>query len=327
MPLSERGRGARTACLRNAAAFLFLGAAALPGQRAAPWLEPTREEPSGTHYKTFRSAAAGADVSYLIYLPPGYGANPERRYPVLYWLHGGGGNQRTGGPFVALLDTAIRNGKAPEMIVVLVNGLPGSLFVNRPGGGQPVEDMIVRDLIPHIDATYRTVAARAGRAIEGFSMGGHGAAHLGFEYPELFCAVSNLAGAVLSAERFSRMENIWQGVFRGNREFFEAHHPFQLARRNAQRIRGRMLVRIVVGDADTGRGTLEANQNFHALLDGLKIEHEFTLVKGVKHSYQRLYEELGDGAFDFFRKAFPADARGPAMTAARGVWLAPWRSR
>jgi endo-1,4-beta-xylanase len=53
-----------------------------------------------------------------------------------------------------------------------------------------VESVLVGDLIPHIDSTYRTIATRRYRAAEGFSMGGFGAAHLGFKYPEIFGAVA-----------------------------------------------------------------------------------------------------------------------------------------
>ncbi|MBI3465982.1 MAG: SMP-30/gluconolactonase/LRE family protein [Planctomycetes bacterium] len=136
------------------------------------WLEPTRAAPFGTHYKTFASAAVGQEVSYLLYLPPEYEASPERRFPVLYWLHGGGGNQVRSAGFIERLDPAIRAGKAPAMIVVLVNGLPGSLYCDSQDGRRPVETMIVKDLIPHIDQTCRTIARREGRGVEGFSMGG-----------------------------------------------------------------------------------------------------------------------------------------------------------
>ena len=283
--------------------ILIAATALLAAAQTPKWLEPTKQEPAGTKYMTFESKAVGGRVSYLIYFPPSYATDAARRYPVIYWLHGGGGSQLTGAPFVELFDAAVRAGKAPEAIVVLVNGLAGSMYVNSVDGRQPVESMITGDLIPHIDRTHRTVATREGRLIEGFSMGGLGAAHLGFEYPELFGAVSNLSGAVLSQERFARMPGIVGPVFNGNWSHFQAHHPATVAARNAERIRGKTVIRFVVGDQDNGRGTLEANRELHALLERLKIAHDYTEVPGVKHSYQRLYEELGDAALPFFRKA------------------------
>ena len=90
---------------------------------AVAWVDPDDFEIAGTRYKTFPSKAAGSEVSYLIYLPPSYAAEPERRFPVVYWLHRADGSQRTGAPFVALIDQEIRAGSLKPLIVVLVNGI------------------------------------------------------------------------------------------------------------------------------------------------------------------------------------------------------------
>ena len=88
-------------------------------------------------------------------------------------------------------------GKIPEMIVVLVNGMKDSFYNDSPDGKWPIESVIIKELIPHIDKTYRTLAHRETRAIEGYSMGSYGAAHLGFKYPELFGIVGVNAGALI----------------------------------------------------------------------------------------------------------------------------------
>jgi len=162
------------------------------------WVEPDQSEPAGTHYKLFATPSRGADTegSYLIYLPPDYDTAANRRYPVLYWLHGGGGNQRGGAFLVEKIDAAIRAGKLPPFIVVLPQGLPDVRYHNSKDGTRPVEDEIIKDLIPHIDRTYRTIADRKARAIEGFSMGGFGSLRLGFKFPDLFGAVSALAPSI-----------------------------------------------------------------------------------------------------------------------------------
>ena len=61
----------------------------------AEWLDPDRSAPNGTQYSTFTSAVLGREVSYLVWLPPGY-AQESTRYPVIYWLHGVTSTQRTG---------------------------------------------------------------------------------------------------------------------------------------------------------------------------------------------------------------------------------------
>ena len=140
------------------------------------WLDPNRSEPKGTKYKTFSSKVLGGrDVSYLIYLPPDY-EQQTARYPVIYWLHGYGGNIRAGATaFVPQLDCAIREVALPPMIAVMVNGKGASFYRDTPNGEAPVESVVIKDLIPHIDATYRTIADRTGRIIQGYSMGGYGA--------------------------------------------------------------------------------------------------------------------------------------------------------
>jgi enterochelin esterase-like enzyme len=113
-----------------------------------PWVDPRTEGLPGTKYKTFYSSTFQGDVSYLIYLPRNYEENLNKRYPVVYWLHGGAANPRQGVRFVHRLDNAIESGAAPEMIVVLVNGKGGSLFRDSKDGKAPVETVIIKDLTP-----------------------------------------------------------------------------------------------------------------------------------------------------------------------------------
>ena len=171
---------------------------AFGNSKAEPvWLLPSVEGPN-LRYKTFQSASVKAAVSYVIYLPAEYEANKTARYPVVYWLHGKGAGQQGLPGFARSFNEAIASGKCPPMIVVYPNGLPMGGYTDSPDGKQPVESMIIRDLIPHIDANYRTLAKRESRMIEGFSMGGSGAAKLGFKYPELFGAISLLRRAAHS---------------------------------------------------------------------------------------------------------------------------------
>jgi endo-1,4-beta-xylanase len=65
------------------------------------------------------------------------------------------------------------------------------MYVDWKDGSAPMETIIVKELVPHIDATYRTIATREGRLLDGYSMGGYGAARLGFKYHDLFLAVAS----------------------------------------------------------------------------------------------------------------------------------------
>jgi endo-1,4-beta-xylanase len=278
------------------------------GRRELPkaeWVDPNRTAPNGTKYETFASKAVDGDVSYLIYLPTGY-EQSEKRYPVIYWLHGLGGNQRAAAmSFVAPFAAAIKGGTVPPAIVVLVNGMVNSFYCDWANGKRPVESMIIKDLIPHIDKTCRTIAKREGRVVEGFSMGGYGAAHLGFKYPDLFGTVVVDSGALIldSAMTGPNLIEIYKNGFASDKARFLAEHPTTLVEKNADRIRGKMLIRVGVGGADN---LLARNRDLHELLEKLKIEHEYEVAEGVGHMAPAYYKKLGDKCFAIHKKSFTA---------------------
>jgi enterochelin esterase-like enzyme len=291
--------------------FLLIAAGSLAQETQTPpnWLDPNRSEPAGTHYRTFHSRLAGSDVSYLIYLPPDYDSNTARRYPVVYWLHGYGGNQRAGAVFVTPLDAAIRAGKAPPMIAVLVNGLAASFYCDSQNGKLPVDSVITQDLIPHIDQTYRTIARRQDRAVEGFSMGGYGAAHLGFKHPDLFGMVSIFSGALTDSVEWGELHPPQGGrrkqMLAAPKAYFEANDLATVIRRNADTIRGRTRVRMAVGAEDS---LLPNNRALHEFLTQLKIAHEFEILPGVGHNSAQAYKAMGERAFAWYGNAAPAAA-------------------
>ena len=257
------------------------------------WVDPIIDEPEGTQYVTFAAPSLGPDrmASYLIYLPPGYREAPTKRYPVLYYLHGGGGSQRVGDIWVQKLDAAIKRGDCPPMIAVLVEGLPNGRYLDSPDGKSPVESAIIKDLIPHVDANYRTIPRREARALEGMSMGGYGVFHLGFKYPELFgmisakCAAVSAPGAALRRTAPRRAETPYD----------LANNPYVLLERNMAAIKGRFKIRMIVGTDDF---TLDMNKAWDARLTALGIQHDFEIVPNVSHGYKEYYEILD---FTFFK--------------------------
>ncbi len=169
--------------------------------------------------EVFKSAALGVDKTYLVYLPAGYEAS-DKRYPVFYYLHGLGGDETNwteGGKIQQAADAL-----ELQAILVMVDGDDGfyvngvgpvdydkcmadgtGLFV--PGRGprrttcvrkRDYDTYITNDLIAHIDATYRTIASRDGRAIAGLSMGGFGALQLSMRHQDLFSAAASHSGLV-----------------------------------------------------------------------------------------------------------------------------------
>jgi endo-1,4-beta-xylanase len=271
-----------------------------PPADAPPQWVREKVEARNTRYQTFPSATIGGPVSYLIYVPRAYEESPGKRYPVMYWLHGIGGAQ-TGIPrLVERFDGAIEEGKAPPMLVVFVNGVRDSFYCDAVEGKAPVESVIVKDLIPHIDATYRTVARREGRIIEGFSMGGFGAAHLGFKYPELFGTVSLIDAALVTLDTMrERHSALYQRIFGGKPENFQAEDPRALVERNAEAIRGKTAVRLAVGALVPG------NRSFHDRLTEMNIAHDYDEL-AVGHIHGAIYDGLGEKNWEFYRRALAA---------------------
>ena len=277
------------------------------GKKAWPkaeWVDPVRSAPNLTKYETFASKVLESDVSYLVYLPPGY-EKETKRCPVIYWLHGLGGNQRAGASiFVPHVDSAIRKGAMPPAIVVIVNGMVNSFYCDWANGKRPIESVIVKDLIPHVDKTYRTVPRRDGRIIQGYSMGGYGAAHLAFKYPEVFGSVVVDAGALIgeTAMKGSNLAETFKDAF-GDKDRFLAEHPFQLVEKNADKIRNKTNIRVGVGKDDK---LLSKNRDLHELLQRLKIEHEYEVVPDVAHSGVEYYKKLDVKGIEFHRRVFEA---------------------
>ena len=277
------------------------------------WVTPEVKAPR-VSFHIFESKAVKGKVSYHLYRPACYDQEKLQKLPVVYWLHGSGGGL-SGIPKIAnYFNEAIEAGKAPPCLVVFVNGLVEGMYVNWKDGSAPMETMIIQDLLPHVDSSYRTIPAREGRLLDGFSMGGYGAARLGFKYPELFRSVSIMGAGPLQAEliqtpRTSRQRalEILKKVYGGDQEYFKSSSPRRLAEENKEIIAKGSLIRLVCGDKDE---TFANNREFHEVLELLKIPHAWKVLNGVDHNPMRTFEALGDSNWAFYRKAFQNESVG-----------------
>ena len=284
---------------------LLLSPLASAREQSPPFVTPAVRG-QRAEFHTFESKAAKAKVSYHIYTPEVYATESERRFPVLYWLHGSGGGLQGIVPVSAWFDAAIREGKIPPMLIVFPNGLASSMWCDSKDGSVPMETIVIRELLPHIDATFRTVAAREGRIIEGFSMGGYGAARLGFKYPQLFGAVSILAGGPLDLDfagpratgNPAERERILDSTFGGDLDYYRSQNPITVAQQQADAVRGKVRVRMAVGARDN---TGPLNRAYSEHLKKLNIAHSFTIVPGVGHETLALLKGLGDANWEFYR--------------------------
>ena len=273
------------------------------------WVTP-EVKGRGLSLHTFRSRAVGAEVSFHLYEPPVYGADLTRRFPVVYWLHGSGGGQNGIALLADRADQAIAAGKVPPHLMVFVNGLRMGMYVDWSNGRAPVETVIVHELRPHIDANWRTVATRDGRLLDGFSMGGYGAARLGFRHPELFRTISIMGAGPMQefldrTPRASRVQaaDLLNEVYGGTQDRFRAASPRRYAEQNATVLARSSRIRLAIGDQDE---TFVNNSEFHEHLVRLAIPHDWIVLPGVGHNPIAVLNALGDRHWDFYRNAFDA---------------------
>ncbi len=150
----------------------------------------------------YQSMVTGQIRHIMVYTPPDYDADAKKRYPVLYLQHGSGEDE-TGwtrqGHVNFILDNLLAAGKATPMIVVMEKGYAtraGAIAEAPRGRGDfgVFEDVVIKDLVPMIDATYRTIADREHRAIAGLSMGAGQALKIGLTHLDTFSAVGAFSG-------------------------------------------------------------------------------------------------------------------------------------
>lgn len=144
-----------------------------------------------------------AERPVIIYTPPGYDPQGSRVYPVLYVLHGYSGNAAaliSTRPWernvVQWIDGLIHEGRMPAALLVIVDGftrLGGSQYVDSVHNGN-YATYAVRDVVGHVDGSYRTIAREGGRAVLGKSSGGFGSMHLVMEHPGIFAAFASHSG-------------------------------------------------------------------------------------------------------------------------------------
>lgn len=238
-------------------------------------------------YGTFPSAALGREVRYAVDLPSSY-ASGQERYPVVYALHGLFESEafweRRG---LAGALGRLREARAvPHFLVVAVDG-GNSFFVNGPAGRY--EDLVTSDVVSHVEATYRVVPGRDGRALFGVSMGGYAALRIALKQPHRFRAAATHSAMLL--ERSPAGE---QGARRGQMAAFHqafgdpidaglwaAADPLALADRADPKASPALYFDC---GADDRYGLAAGNRELDRRLTARGIAHTFALLPG-DHGY------------------------------------------
>lgn len=234
--------------------------------------------PHGTVSKVwYRSASAGFDRRMTVYTPAGYETSPKTRYPVLYVLHGIGGDEDawvTQGRACQILDNLIAAGKAKPMIVVFTNGnisrqaapLEGGDGYNVPTMDLPQTmegsfEAAFPEVVNFIDSRYRTIAKKQGRAICGLSMGGYHSLYISINNPDMFNSVGLFSAAIGTGSE-NAPSPVYQD-FEGKVERFFAKNPAYYY--------------IGIGSTDF---LYDANKAYRELLDSKGIKYEYMETDG-----------------------------------------------
>ena len=259
-------------------------------------------------HKTFRSQSMGADVGYCIYLPPNYekSKRAKSRYPVVYYLHGGRpGNELKSIGLSAFIEKAIQSNRVPPMIYVFINGGPMSHYDYPQIENGQGESVFIEELIPHIDSTYRTIASRNGRGIEGFSQGGRGTARIMFRHPELFCSAAPGGGGFATEKKISEND----GHESDRVVFAKGYNAYDTARLYASSEKQKQYPLRVLIHVGTKGFNYENNLEYMKFLNQVGIKFEKLVVQDVPHSAHKIYERQGDALMKFHAQNFSDASR------------------
>jgi enterochelin esterase-like enzyme len=168
--------------------------------------------------ESFRSEALGRDYKYTVYLPDSY-QKDDKKYPILYLLHGAGGDENewlTKGGLRETMDAMIAR-KLIKPMVVVMPGHTAAWWVD--GAKEKGETALVKEVMPHAEAKYRIDAVRSNRLIAGLSAGGFGALNLIMKYPQMFAASAILSPAVYDPVPPSHSAGVRQPPFQKDGKF------------------------------------------------------------------------------------------------------------
>jgi enterochelin esterase-like enzyme len=160
------------------------------------------------HQVLFPSPGTNTSRRAFVYTPPGYEKDNKKKYPVLYLQHGWGEDETAWsnqGYANRIMDNLIAEGKIKPFIIVMTYGMTNDI---RPGGGgglrsfniQPFQTVLLDELIPYVDANFRTIANQANRAMAGLSMGGFETKTITLARPDVFSYYGLLSGGVYAPD-------------------------------------------------------------------------------------------------------------------------------
>ena len=237
---------------------------------------------------TLESSILKMKKKYAVYLPPDYDTS-ERYYPVLYLLHGAGGDQAEWiqrGEVARITDNAINNGLASSMIIVMPDASGENRgYANDPEGKWRYEDFFFQEFMPYIEKTYRIRPGKRHRAIAGLSMGGNGTFIYALHHPELFAAACPLSAATFPFTLDDAKELLPKRypdiTDKQIEEYYYRYSIPELIDRIPEDRKGAVRWYIDCGDDDALEQVYEGNCLIHIAMRKKEIPHEFRIRDGA----------------------------------------------
>jgi putative tributyrin esterase len=235
-----------------------------------------------------KSALLGRTTNYRILYPPTYQQpeNREKRYPVIYLLHGLTGESGNWLEKTGVAQYAMHY----DLFIVMVDGANGWYTDSATKPADKYESYILRELIPDVEKRFRVSTQRDGRAIAGLSMGGYGAIKFGLKHPEMFAFAASMSGAFTAAS-WTEKDLKDPGVLRDSvlQTFGPAGSPTRAANdvlKLAREVPSKQISSLPFFYIDSGTEDFLYNDSreFASLLAQLKIPHEYRQLPGT-HSW------------------------------------------
>ena len=255
--------------------------------------------PSQLKKGSFQSTLMNTSIGYYIYIPDAYQEKPEKRFRTVYYLHGGRPGNEAREAFIShYVHEVFKNSSIDPAIYIFVNGGELSHY-NSDELNSYGEDVFIKELIPHIDKVYRTIAKRQGRGLEGFSQGGRAATRYMFKYPDLFGTVS-AGGGSYTIEKLIKESQGFEDDPRDDKETIYyvgmGNDAWSLAEqhKSSQNVTPKLM--LWSGTEDMNYKSVEEYQSF---LEKLKIEHKLLSIEGVDHNSSVFYEKAGTSLVKF----------------------------
>ncbi len=271
-------------------------------------LSPACYAESRVECSRLESKILARPVPYCVMLPSSYDQEKTRRYPIVYYLHGLGDNEQSlinaGG--WNLYEDLLASKKVGEFLVVTPYGFQ-SFYINSRDGKMRYEDFFLREFMPEVEKKYRIRPGRSWHGIMGVSMGGYGALHYAFQYPQKFNSVSTHMAALV--DRLPRnIASTPEGKMMGNifgapvdEAYYQANSPLSLARTVSVAKLKELKIYFDCGDHDY-YGFQVGNGQLNELLNARRIAHEFHIYPGG-HDMQFVLEHFA-ASLEWHSKAF-----------------------